>query len=98
MTLATIELAENSRVTLRELVDATGKSPNEVVSCALDAYKRQLFFDNLNAGYAELRADPVAWAEFQGEFDELDSVPIDGLPDEIWTDDRLLITHRCTKN
>ena len=72
---------------LRELVDATGKTPNEVVSCALDAYKRQLFFEKLNAGYAELRADPVAWAEFQGEFNELDSVLIDRLPNEVWTDD-----------
>ncbi|MSU78226.1 MAG: hypothetical protein EXS16_09025 [Gemmataceae bacterium] len=92
MTLATIDLAESSRAVLRELVDATGKTPNEVVGSALDAYRRQLFFEKLNAGYAELRSDPVAWAEFQSEFAELDSVPIDGLPEERWTEDGLCIS------
>lgn len=61
-----------------------GQSPR----CALDAYRRQLFFDRLNAGYAELQADPEAWAEHLAERKDWDTTLMDGLDAaEHWTED-----------
>jgi hypothetical protein len=58
MSEATISITEGSRKLLKELSEQTGQSITEVVGKALDAYRRQLFFEQMNAGYAELRADP----------------------------------------
>jgi hypothetical protein len=50
--------------------------------------ERKLFFEQLNAGYAELRADPVAWAEHLAERKLWDATLMDGLDaNEHWTED-----------
>ena len=60
----------------------------EVLDKALDAYRRKVFFEQMNAGYAALRADPEAWAEFEAERKAWDATLMDGLdPDERWTED-----------
>jgi hypothetical protein len=47
----------------------------------------------LNAGYAELRADPEAWAELEAERRLWDATLMDGLdPDERWTEDGRCVT------
>jgi hypothetical protein len=38
-----------------------------VVDDALDALERRVFFEALNARYAELRADEAAWTEIEAE-------------------------------
>ena len=51
------------------------------------------FFDQINAGYAELQADPNAWAEHVAERKEWDTTLMDGLsPDEQWTEDGRCLT------
>jgi hypothetical protein len=60
----------------------------EVLDKALDAYRRKVFFEKLNAGYAALRADPEAWAALEAERKLWDATLMDGLdPDERWTED-----------
>jgi len=39
----------------------------DVVTRAVDALERQLFFADVNARYAQLRDDPAAWAEIETE-------------------------------
>jgi predicted transcriptional regulator len=88
MSAPTVRISESSHRSLKELAAETGQTMVEVLDQALDAYRRKLFFDRLNAGYAELRADPKAWAEHQAELKEWDATLMDGLdPDEHWTDD-----------
>jgi hypothetical protein len=73
---------------LKALAEHTGDTMVEVLDKALDTYRRKLFFEQLNAGYAELRADPQAWAQHQAELKQWDATLMDGLdPDENWTDD-----------
>jgi len=56
-----------------------------VLDKALDAYHRKVFFEQLNAGYAKLRADPEAWAEHLAKRKLWDATLMDGLdPDEHW--------------
>lgn len=93
MSTPTIPISETSRRTLCELAEQTGQSMTDVLDKALDVYRRQLFFEQLNAGYAALRADPQAWAEELQERKLWDATLMDGLdPDERWTDDGRCLT------
>jgi hypothetical protein len=88
MSAPTVRITEESHQTLKDLADQTGQTMMEVLNCALDDYRRKVFFEQLNAGYAELRADPQAWAEHLSERQLWDATLMDGLdPDEHWTDD-----------
>jgi hypothetical protein len=50
--------------------------------------KTSQFFEQLNAGYAEWRADPEAWAEHLAEREQWDATLMDGLDaNEHWTED-----------
>ena len=88
MTTVSVDISATSQELLRELAAKTGQTTSVVLDKALDAYRRQVFFDKLNAGYAELRADPEAWAEHEAERKDWDNALMDGLDeDEHWTDD-----------
>jgi hypothetical protein len=79
MTTSTIDITETSRDLLRELAEKTGQTASEVIDMALDAYRRQVFFDKLNLGYAELRSDPQAWEEYQADQKEWEVTSLDSL-------------------
>ncbi|HJT75617.1 MAG TPA: hypothetical protein VJ739_00280 [Gemmataceae bacterium] len=88
MPAPTIAISEKSLRVLKELAEQTGQTTGEVLDKALDAYRRKVFFERLNAGYAELRADPEAWAEHLAERKLWDATLMDGLdPNERWTED-----------
>jgi len=88
MSAPTVRISEASHQILKALADQTGQTMMEVLDKALDTYRRKLFFEQLNAGYAELRADPEAWAEHLAERTQWDATLMDGLdPDESWTED-----------
>ena len=88
MSVPTVPISAASHRLLTELAEQTGQSMAEVLDRALDAYRRKVFFERLNAGYAELRADPQAWAEHLDERKEWDATLMDGLdPNERWTED-----------
>jgi predicted transcriptional regulator len=87
MSAPTVRISEASHQILRELAEQTGQTMTDVLDKALDAYRRKVFFEQLNAGYAELRADPEAWAEHLAERQLWDATLMDGLdPDERWTE------------
>jgi len=50
-----------------------------VIEQALVAYRRQVFFEEMNAGYEALRADASAWAEHESERVKCDAAMADGL-------------------
>jgi len=88
MSAPTVRITEASHQILKKLADETGQTMMEVLNKALDAYRRKLFFDQMNTGYAELQADPEAWAEHLAERKLWDATLMDGLdPHERWTDD-----------
>jgi hypothetical protein len=81
----TVRLSEASHRILEELAQKTGQTPTDVLDKALNAYRRKVFFEELNAGYAALRADPQAWAQWQDEIRSMDGCLMDGLdPNERW--------------
>jgi hypothetical protein len=84
----TVLISEASHQVLQELAEQTGQTITEVLDKALDAYRRQVFLEAVNAGYAALRAAPQAWAEHLAERMLWDATLMDGMdPGERWTDD-----------
>ena len=93
MSTPTVPISEASYQLLKQLAEQTGQTTMDLLDQALDAYRRKLFFEQLNAGYAELRADPEAWAEHLAERKLWDATLMDGLdPDEQWTQDGRCLT------
>ena len=88
MSAATVPISEASHQILKELTEKTGEPMLQVLDKALVAYRRKVFFEQLDAGYAELRADPKLWAEVEAERKVWDATLMDGLdPNERWTED-----------
>jgi hypothetical protein len=93
MSAPTVRISEASRRILKELAGQTGQTMMDVLDKALEAYRRKLFFEQMNAGYAELRGDPEAWTEHLAERKLWDATLMDGLdPDEHWTEDGCCLT------
>ncbi len=71
-------ITETAHDSLVRIASQTGKSHQEVMEIALATYERDLFLDSVNEAYANLRADPDAWAEAEAEFKEWDVALTDG--------------------
>jgi hypothetical protein len=70
------------------IVELTGQTPAQAVEAALDAYFRAEIIRLGNEGYAALRADPEAWAQYQAELKAWDVTLMDGVdPNEHWLPD-----------
>src|SRR5262249_61107844 len=78
-------ISEKTNVVLHELAEQTGKTVQEVLDTAVEDYRRKVFIEQVNAGYAALRADPAAWAEVEAERQSMEGSLMDGLdPAERW--------------
>ena len=71
-----------TRQRLRELAAAAGCSMREMLARLVEAYEDDQYIAELNAGYAELRKDPKAWAEELEEQALWDRTLMDGLEAE----------------
>jgi len=74
-----VRLSAGAKARLQKLAAETGCSLTETVERAIDCFERKVFFDRLNRGYEELRADPEAWAAHRSEMGEWDVALNDGL-------------------
>lgn len=63
----TIRVSEQTRDRFAKLADATGRPMTQLLDEAADALERRVFFDQLRARYAALRADPQACSEIEAE-------------------------------
>ncbi len=63
----TIRVSEDTRNRLARLSRATGRPMIELLDEAADALERRVFFDQLDARFADLRSDEGAWAEIEAE-------------------------------
>lgn len=53
-----------------------------ILEHAVEEERRRRFFDEADAAYAKLRAEPEAWAGYQDELALWDSTLMDGLKEE----------------
>jgi hypothetical protein len=75
----TIRISRSTHEILRSLSDTTGLTMAAVVDLALRDFRRKRFWDDYHAAYAELRADPDAWSDFQRELEPWAGPPVEGL-------------------
>ncbi len=89
MASATVRISERARDHLRVLAAEEGETMQAVLEKAVEHYRRQRFFDQLDAAYAALRADPEAWREELEERQLWEATLEDGLdPGEPLAPDR----------
>jgi predicted transcriptional regulator len=81
MAWTTVRVTEHTHELLRELAASTGEPVQNVLERAVENYRRERFFAELDAAYARLRANPVAWDEELAERAEWDATLADGLDD-----------------
>ena len=77
-----IRISPQSKATLRELADHEDKPMQTVLDDAIEQYRRDRFFRELDEGYARLQTDDKAWQEELDERRLWDSTVADGLNSE----------------
>ena len=78
----TVRVSEATRDLLRRLAAQEGTAMQKVLERALEGYRRRRFLEEVNAGYASLRADRRAWSRVQAERRVWDATLADGIPAE----------------
>jgi predicted transcriptional regulator len=81
MASTTVRVSEHTHELLRKLAEATGEPLAKVLERAVENYRREQFFAELNAAYERLQADPVAWEEELAERALWERTLADGLDD-----------------
>jgi predicted DNA-binding protein len=74
-----IRISLRSKAVLRALAKREGKPMQAVLDEAIEHYQRDKFLDEVNAAYATLRNDAVAWKEELAERALWDNAIADGL-------------------
>jgi hypothetical protein len=79
--MPTTRISDTDHRVLQDLAIRTGKQHQEIIHEALDSYQRERLLDEINEGYARLRADKASWAELKRERRLLEEAGADGLGD-----------------
>jgi len=77
-----IRVEEAVHATLRELSRAENRTMGEVIADAVRRYEREKFWAGVNEDLERLKADPVAWQEYQEEVALFEGGSMDGLENE----------------
>ena len=81
MASTTVRVSAETHELLRKLAAATGEPLQRVLERAVENYRREQFFAEVDAAYEQLQADPVAWKDYLAEQAELEGTLADGLDD-----------------
>ena len=77
-----IRISPRSQVTLRELARREGKPMQTVLDEAIEQYRRDAFFRELNESYLRLQTGREAWKDELVERQEWDTTLMDGQDSE----------------
>jgi predicted transcriptional regulator len=77
----TVRIDSETHTKLRELAKKHGTTMQRVLHQAVEAYRRQRFFEEANAALETLRNDEEGWNAYQGELREWESTLLDALGD-----------------
>lgn len=86
----TVRISEQARATLKELAAMLEIPMQAVLDQALERFRREQFFKQVNSAYAALRGDADAWQAEQAERRLWEVTLADGLDEgEAWGEDRV---------
>lgn len=77
-----VRIEDQTHEQLRALAEQTHESMGVLLNKALKLYEEHLFWKNVHAEFASLRADPKAWAEESAERKAWECTLLDGLKEE----------------
>lgn len=80
MSSTTVRISSTTKVTLKEISERTHRQMQEIVDEAIERYRRSLFLEEANDGFAQLQANEELWAEELQErsaWDQATSVPVE---------------------
>jgi len=78
----TVRIDPAAHAALTEIAKAKHIPMTEALTRAVELYRREVFFEELNAGFAALQADESAWAEELAERAPWETTSADGLHDK----------------
>lgn len=78
----TVRVDDRLHATLREIALEEKRSIGQVIEDAVRQYRKERFWAEFQEDYARLRADPVAWKDYQDEIALWDTLAGDGLENE----------------
>ena len=82
MSSSSIRVEEETLARLRVLSKDEKRPIGQIVTDLVKKYERDKFFKQMHEDFTRLRADPVAWKEYQEETALWDSASGDGLENE----------------
>ena len=83
---ATVRISEQGHRHLRELAARSNEPMQSVLDKALETYRRQKFWEEMDTAYAAIQNDPEASASEKAEFKLWEVTLMDGLdPNEDWS-------------
>ena len=86
MPSTTVKISVEAHAKLLDLAASRRQPMGEVLADLIERERRRAFFDEAEAAYARLQADPVAWADYQAEIRSLEGTLLDGLEDDLWVE------------
>ncbi len=78
----TVRVDDRLHATLREIALEEKRSIGQVIEDAVRQYRKERFWAGVEEDLARLRADPVAWKDYQDEIALWDTLAGDGLENE----------------
>jgi predicted transcriptional regulator len=82
----TIRIPAETHERLRALATARQQPIGQVVTVAVEHLEAERFWDELEAAYEQLYADPAAAAEYEAETAAWDATLLDGLETDPWVE------------
>jgi hypothetical protein len=86
----TVRVSVLTQEALRKLSEELRQPMSQVLSAAVEHYRREVFWRKANEEYARLRASPEAWRDEMAERRVSEGTLADGLEPEEWSDDDVL--------
>ena len=86
MASTTVKLSRDAHGTLASLASRREQPMSQVLAEIIEREERRVYFEEVNAAYARLRADPDAWADWQAEIKSMEGTMMDGLEDDLWVE------------
>ncbi|MGH2560023.1 MAG: toxin-antitoxin system protein [Thermomicrobiales bacterium] len=84
--VATVKIPDVARAHLAELAAERKQPMGEVLAELIERERRRRFFEEYDAAFARLKADPEAWADWQAELKGMEGTLMDGLEDDPWVE------------
>jgi hypothetical protein len=78
----TVRIDKDAHAALAEIARSKSLTLTEALTRAIEALRREVFFEQMNRGYAQLREDTEAWGAENAERALWDRAVADGLEQE----------------